>query len=279
MITLIDADSIVYIVGWNLRERSPDEEGIIDELGQQLDAFVHGILQITQADHYAGYFSCPTDKCFRTQIATFKPYKGNRPEKPEWIRTWEPHIKKWLTDMWGFVQAADVEADDCVASVAHLIMSTMDFSVCIASNDKDLKQVPCAHYSYKTRKIEDIGKKEAYHLLWKQILTGDAVDGISGIPGIGKVKAEKILVAHDLDEYPQVVENEFVKYFGEKEGIRMFVETKQLVELKDMWWEQSGIMYQVVKPYDREAARVAIQNNPVYNQYYRNNEVSYSDLL
>ena len=63
----------------------------------------------------------------------------------------------------------------------------------IASPDKDLLTVPGLHWDHREEVIHQVSEKQADHFFYTQVLTGDAVDGYSGCPGIGPKKAEKLL--------------------------------------------------------------------------------------
>jgi len=53
---------------------------------------------------------------------------------------------------------------------------------------------------YPYREVFEISEFEAMKNFWMQVLTGDSVDSIQGVPGIGKKKAEKILEGCGTEE-------------------------------------------------------------------------------
>lgn len=123
-------------------------------------------------------------RCFRNDIATLKEYKGNRKDarKPVYY----DQVREYLIKYHDAIVLENVEADDMLA------IEQSDNTV-IASIDKDLLQVPGKHYNWvKEEKVliePAIGLKKLYI----QVLTGDSTDNIPGIPGVGPVKARKIL--------------------------------------------------------------------------------------
>jgi len=64
---------------------------------------------------------------------------------------------------------------------------------CIATIDKDLLMVAGHHYHLNKDTLTYVTKEEGIKSFYKQILTGDKVDDITGIKGIGPKKAEKII--------------------------------------------------------------------------------------
>jgi DNA polymerase-1 len=63
----------------------------------------------------------------------------------------------------------------------------------ICSADKDMKTVPATIYDGKDVKVISEEEADYWHLF--QTLVGDTSDGYPGCPGIGPVKAEKLLTA------------------------------------------------------------------------------------
>jgi 5'-3' exonuclease len=81
---------------------------------------------------------------------------------------------------------AGLEADDVMG-----IFATRDPSAIICSMDKDMKTIPCTLWNGKDLVKVSEAEADYFHLF--QTLTGDTTDGYSGCPGIGPVKAEKVL--------------------------------------------------------------------------------------
>lgn len=81
-----------------------------------------------------------------------------------------------------------LEADDVMGILATMPGKGQRI---IVSQDKDMQTIPT--HVWRQGDLVDVTKLEAdyYHLF--QTLVGDTSDGYKGCPGIGKVKAEKIL--------------------------------------------------------------------------------------
>lgn len=61
----------------------------------------------------------------------------------------------------------------------------------IVSDDKDMQTIPCA--LYRQDELSEVDRSAADYYWLFQTLTGDTTDGYPGCPGVGKVKAEKLL--------------------------------------------------------------------------------------
>jgi 5'-3' exonuclease len=80
-----------------------------------------------------------------------------------------------------------LEADD----VMGILATKPGADAIIVSQDKDMKTLPAKIWTGE--KMVHNGEEEADYCHLFQTLTGDTVDGFKGCPGIGPVKAEKLL--------------------------------------------------------------------------------------
>ena len=180
MIALIDSDSLLYRVGFS----SEDEEDWVAKarLDETLTALIDD--ELNECTDYKFFISGSEN--FRFTIATTHPYKGNRDniKRPKHLKILREHIvNKWEAQV-----SVNKEADDDVCIAANL------HSHCIIAHiDKDLDQIPGSHYNYVKKQYYNIGKFEGLKKFYLQVLTGDKIDNIIGLRGIGPVKAEKIL--------------------------------------------------------------------------------------
>lgn len=128
---------------------------------------------------------------YRYNVSYYKKYKEKRPDKPIFFKK----CRKWLTDESGYdiVLATDCEADDFISIIAAvgfkqaLTNKDRDESeIVIAGIDKDLLQ--CPGWWYHTKKAEKepvwIDSFKAEKNLCIQMLMGDTVDNIPGLPGV-----------------------------------------------------------------------------------------------
>ena len=63
----------------------------------------------------------------------------------------------------------------------------------IVSIDKDFDQVEGWHYNFVKKQQYYISKTQGLLNFYMQFLTGDRIDNIIGVKGIGAVKAKKLL--------------------------------------------------------------------------------------
>lgn len=241
MTAIIDGDSIRYILAWHFKDQT---EIAIPAIQTAIDEFLHNIFTRTHADEYVGVLSA--SRTFRHETYKFKPYKGTRPAKPEFLVQWDPAIVPHLIDKWGFYQSINLEADDIVAALSLI----MDQETIICSPDKDLKQMPGLHYNYqKEATPELISPEQACCNLWTQVLTGDTSDNIAGVPGLGPAKVKQLFLAaeegQNIDDITlmQLVKDAYIKYFGDWYGTIIFnetLETVMLMQPKHPLWSGYG---------------------------------------
>lgn len=134
---------------------------------------------------------------FREEVATIKEYKGNRKEarKPHWY----DEIRDYLIRRWGAEVVDGQEADDAIGIAAwNSYKECPEYSI-IASIDKDLRMIPGYHYNWVKGESDYISDLDAMKNFYMQVLTGDATDNIPGIPGIGPVKAARMLDDHTYE--------------------------------------------------------------------------------
>ena len=227
-IVLIDGDSLIYFE----MNKLTLEEALLG-----IDNRMRTILNAFETTQYAGFLT--QGKCFRYDIATTVPYKGNRKDGNKPIIF--PAIKEYLKQTWGFTYVSELEADDLVA-----IYREDCYLPNIASPDKDvLYQVPGKHFNYRTAEFIVTSEEDAERFLWKQMLMGDATDGIIGIPKVGEKTADAWLNENLSNEnMPEFVLKKYIEKFGVHEGIHRFAETFKLVYIlktKEEAFRQTGV--------------------------------------
>ena len=132
---------------------------------------------------YSMYITGKTN--FRYKVAD--DYKGNRKDvqRPEHL----PKVREYLLEKYNAEVSIDEEADDLISKEATLLK----YDCIIATVDKDLKQIPCGFYNFMDCTLTQVSKEDAEFYFWQQVLTGDRVDAIEGLKGVGPKKSEKIL--------------------------------------------------------------------------------------
>lgn len=180
MIALVDGDLIVYRLGFAANDVSwPLCRSRVDE-------FLEDLLVLTlEAKDYEGFLTNGTNN-FRNKIAVTKPYKGQRSgDKPVHY----DDIRNYLVNEWKFKMETEQEADDALGIRATELG---DKSI-IVSIDKDLDNIPGWHYNFVKREKYYVDEHTAIRNFYRQILTGDRIDNVEGLRGIGPVKADRIL--------------------------------------------------------------------------------------
>lgn len=143
---------------------------------------------------------CPTGKyllCFSDRENFRKElnptYKSNRTgRKPMGFLPFRSQVM----ELYPSITKPKLEADD----ILGILATKPNADTIIVSGDKDLMQIPGKHLV--DGEIITVTKLEGDRLHMMQTLTGDAVDGYPGCPGIGKVKAEKLLSSMAAKEDP-----------------------------------------------------------------------------
>lgn len=176
---LIDGDILVYRIGFASEEET--ESLAIARCCE----FLEDIILFNGFGDYQGFLTGKTN--FRTDVAVTAPYKGNRKSaKPKHYQA----LRDYMENKWGFSMSEGQEADDAIGIEAY---SLDPESYCICSIDKDLDMLRGKHYNFVKDTFYTITEEEALFNFYKQILTGDRVDNIIGLKGIGDVKAKRIL--------------------------------------------------------------------------------------
>lgn len=164
--------------------------------------------------------------CFSTEPRTnFRysvdpTYKNNRAEsiKPICYATLRERVHNEFTCQ----SFHDLEADDVMGVLATRKSKTQHI---IISQDKDMKTIPGQLWTGKD--LLTVTPEEADYWHMYQTLVGDTSDGYKGCPGIGKVKAEKLLTEalekpRHRDEnvlWPVVVEQYVKKGLTEEDAL------------------------------------------------------------
>lgn len=139
-------------------------------------------------------------------------YKSNRTKrKPCGFK----RLLNWAKTEYNCVRMPQLEADD----VLGILASRGDLTnFVIVSPDKDMEQIPCRIYNLKEEFTQT--PEQAEYKLYEQCLSGDTVDGYSGVKGIGKKKAQTILNACDGSYWGTVVETYCKHGYTEADALR-----------------------------------------------------------
>lgn len=190
MIALIDGDILVYTVAFQCEVECDwgDDMWTLHsdarEARQRLDIDVMSFRRAVGCSHVRIALSSPTN--FRKKF--YPDYKANRADqrKPLAYKA----LRRYVVETWKAKIVPDLEADDVIG-----MWATEEPGRIVVSCDKDFKTVPCRRFnpSKPDLGVIEVTPEEAdrNHLI--QTLTGDRVDGYPGCPGIGEVRAERIV--------------------------------------------------------------------------------------
>lgn len=181
-IAIIDADMYIYQAGFGCPEGSPESHAL-----HNLKNIIERIFDFTQPEAYTIYLS--GSKNFRYELATLKPYKGNRKDrKPEHFLA----LRQYLQNNWGAEVTDGIEADDA-CTILHTEYLEKGLEPVTCSGDKDLLQQMGWNFNLDKNRLKYITEFEADKNFYYQMLVGDSTDNIGGVPSIGPKKAAAIL--------------------------------------------------------------------------------------
>jgi len=199
---LVDASMYVFRAWHSMPDEFHDADGWPTNAVHGFARFLLELLERERPRHIAIAFDEALDSCFRNAI--YPAYKANRDPAPPELRRQFAWCKA-LCKAVGLVTLAhtDYEADDLIGTAVHAGRRD-GFRSVIVSADKDLSQLLQAddeQYDFaKAVRWKADGVKARHGVHAHQIadylaLTGDAVDNIPGISGIG-AKSAAVLLAH-----------------------------------------------------------------------------------
>lgn len=122
-------------------------------------------------------------------------YKANRTaRKPESYEA----CREYLINNWGANVCDGMETDDVVSmKLWEDYVSTGGENIILSSPDKDLNNTPGWHYNPRSREKRFISPQQADRHFWMQMLWGDRVDNIPGLP----VTPHKIIEEYGLSKH------------------------------------------------------------------------------
>ncbi len=199
---LVDASLYVFRAWHSMPDEFQDAEGWPTNAVHGFARFLLELLDRERPQHIAIAFDEALDSCFRNTL--YPAYKANRDPAPEALKRQFAHCKALCTAL-GLVTLAhrEYEADDLIGSAVHQARGRGYRSV-IVSADKDLSQLledGDEQWDFARGQrwgADGVKARQGVHA--NQVadylaLSGDAVDNIPGVPGIG-AKTAAVLLAH-----------------------------------------------------------------------------------
>ena len=241
-VTVIDTFGFFFRSFYALPQHLKNKDGFPTGL---LTGFTNFISTL-QKDHDSDYIIFAIDtkgNTFRNEIDPN--YKANRSAPPPELSMQLPVAIEWIDKMgYKTLGMNGYEADDMIATVVHLAQEK-GYNVRVVSHDKDLYQLidddknTIIIDAIKRKSMDEKACFDKYGVTAKQFtdyqaILGDSADNVPGVKGIGKVGAEKLLVAYGtLDNVYANVEE--VKGANQKKLIECKEQaymSKELVTLK-----------------------------------------------
>lgn len=204
---LVDASLYVFRAWHSIPDEFQDAQGWPTNAVHGFARFLLDLLERERPQHIVIAFDEALDSCFRHRL--YAAYKANRAPAPDALRRQFAHCKALCAALGlGVLAHHDYEADDLIGSALHRARGN-GFHGVIVSADKDLSQLLLEfdeQWDYgRGQRWGAAGVKARHGVHAHQIadylaLTGDAIDNIPGVTGIG-AKSAAILLAHfgDLD--------------------------------------------------------------------------------
>ncbi|MEN1728243.1 MAG: 5'-3' exonuclease H3TH domain-containing protein [Pseudomonadota bacterium] len=222
---LVDASVYVFRAWFSMPDRFEDAAGRPTNAVYGFARFLCELIEQTEAPGIAVAFDESLTTSFRNDI--YPDYKANRDPAPEDLKRQFAWCKD-LARLLGLPIYAHerYEADDLIASLARSCHEQGQ-PICVVTGDKDLAQLVHEGDHWwdfaRNRRFDTDGVLGHFGVRPDQIadylaLTGDAVDNIPGVPGVGPKTAVALLSHFDsLDAiYDRLEEIAWLKLRGAK---------------------------------------------------------------
>lgn len=220
---LVDGDVMAFRAASSCQHTVESPTGMIEHFARRwegearLDKMLERLQRRLKADEMVIFLSCPSEENWRFGVEAS--YKSNRKDSVRPILL--TVLKDYLRARYGAEHYAFLEADDTIGLKATDPDYRSDCRKIVVGRDKDFKTIPGEHYQLLDDDdrgepvVRTVTPGEALRAHYVQALSGDAVDGYPGCPGIGKTRAESI-VANPI----RLVPKEGVITRGKNKGMK-----------------------------------------------------------
>jgi len=221
---LIDGDIYCYRVACACEtDAQVNFSTALAQAKRALDSLIADTLVVYPDHNYVFYLTGKGN--FRNEVAVTAPYKGNRKTKDRPILL--SVLRDYAIDMWDAVVVEGEEADDAIATAASTAF--LNDHPIMVSIDKDFDQVEGLHYNFVKREEYFVSTDQGMKSFYKQILTGDTIDNIIGVDGIGAGGAEDLIgncrketdmwdICEDQLGYDRALENARILWLRRRAG-------------------------------------------------------------
>lgn len=188
-----------------------EDQAYIKESWANFPKVLNEILDACWATDYLMAVKGPTN--YRDDM--YSEYKANRRSSQPQLKAVVPRIRQ-LAVLSGYaIEAEYREADDYLRIWANEARA-VGREVITASIDKDLHCIPGKHYLIHKQQMITISPEEAQRFYFQQLLKGDPTDNIPGLPGVGDVKALKLIAdCRTEEDFQEVVVSNYIAAYGD----------------------------------------------------------------
>jgi len=201
---LVDASIYLFRAWFSISDEFSTSAGEPTNAVYGFTGFLCSLLEQTNAEHIGVAFDVSLSKSYRNEI--YPEYKANRDPAPEELKR-QFRWAREVAESMGLSCFSDdrYEADDLIGTLA-LHWRQRGHPVCIVTSDKDLAQLVDKNDTWwdftRNQKLSHAKIKDKFGVYPEQIadflaLTGDSVDNIPGVPGIGPKSAAALLSHFD----------------------------------------------------------------------------------
>ena len=204
---LVDASIYIFRAWFSISDEFVNQRGEPTNAVYGFSGFLCSLLEQTGAEHVAIAFDESLSKGHRNEI--YPEYKANRDPAPEELKrqfSWARSVAEAM-GLQCFVDSR-YEADDLIGTLAEF-WRARGHPICVVTADKDLAQLVGENDHWwdfaRNQKLNAKQLTEKFGVMPEQMadylaLTGDSVDNIPGVPGVGP-KSASALLGHfgDLD--------------------------------------------------------------------------------
>jgi DNA polymerase-1 len=237
---LVDASIYIFRSWYSISDEFVNERGEPTNAVYGFSGFLCSLLEQTGAEHVAVAFDDSLSKGYRNEI--YPDYKANRDPAPEELKrqfSWARSVAEAM-GLQCFVDSR-YEADDLIGTLAEF-WRARGHPICVVTADKDLAQLVGEKDHWwdfsRNQKLNAKQLTEKFGVMPEQMadflaLTGDAVDNIPGIPGVGP-KSASALLGHfgDLDTiYERLGEVQHLGVRGAKSLQKKLADHRDAAEL------------------------------------------------
>jgi DNA polymerase-1 len=245
---LIDADILVYECCYRAEEATEWEPGSFTYQASLPDAIedftscINNIMEATGATERIVTLSSE-DRSTNFRKQSWPEYKEHRTKAGSRRPLLYHPLRAWIMEEYNARMREGIEADDTLGILATFDTSTlppMDQRI-VCSVDKDMFTIPGFHYNWRKEDdgVIEITEDVAYGYFMVQTLTGDSTDNYPGCPGVGPVKALKILGDLECKDMWTAVKRAFAAKDIDEGGALNQARCARILRAKDWDFENS----------------------------------------